>query len=232
MGSAVPARLAGSLSPVSFDISAGFVSGPVTDGQDVYGVYFGVLLSRNVLNALRIAACGRLFVSEHQHLFGRHRSPWGLARNRANVRASHVQWYCSQLSLSGFWYCEIPIRSAKVFPGVASSACTRRWTAPARKRWRVQAASLLHDTGFRGMMPKTRSTQKKAMRPGGESSRADGCFPGQKYDSRVWVMTERDYRVHFEASVPPGSQRGALTRLLPDRTLVRDYQHGLPDYKG
>ena len=51
-----------------------------------------------------------------------------------------------------------------------------------------------------------------------------------EYDSRVWVMTEREYRVHSKPQSPQGREEPYL--ILPDRTLIRDYQHGLPDYKG
>ena len=51
-----------------------------------------------------------------------------------------------------------------------------------------------------------------------------------EYDSRVWVMTEREYRSHSKPQSEQGREEPYL--VLPDRTLIRDYQHGLPDYKG
>ena len=51
-----------------------------------------------------------------------------------------------------------------------------------------------------------------------------------EYRNRVWVMTERDYRTHSEPKSPRGQEEPYL--ILPDRTLVRDFQHGLPDFKG
>jgi len=51
-----------------------------------------------------------------------------------------------------------------------------------------------------------------------------------EYRNRVWVMTERDYRTHSEPNSPRGQEEPYL--ILPDRTLVRDFQHGLPDFKG
>ena len=51
-----------------------------------------------------------------------------------------------------------------------------------------------------------------------------------EYNSRVYVMTLREY----EAQSKPGNVRGKEEPylILPDRTLVRDYQHGFPDEKG
>jgi hypothetical protein len=51
-----------------------------------------------------------------------------------------------------------------------------------------------------------------------------------EYRNRVWVMTAREYRLHSEPNSPRGEEQPYL--ILPDRTLVRDFQHGLPDYKG
>jgi len=49
-----------------------------------------------------------------------------------------------------------------------------------------------------------------------------------EYDRRVWAMTEADYA----AQGKPGYRAKEQPYLiLPDRTLVRDFQHGFPDDK-
>ncbi len=48
-----------------------------------------------------------------------------------------------------------------------------------------------------------------------------------EYNSRVWVMTEREYKLQNSPHGPRGKEEPYL--ILPDRTLVRDYQHGFPD---
>jgi hypothetical protein len=48
-----------------------------------------------------------------------------------------------------------------------------------------------------------------------------------EYNSRVWVMTEREYKLQNAPQGPRGKEEPYL--ILPDRTLVRDYQHGFPD---
>ncbi|HVW84576.1 MAG TPA: hypothetical protein VHB50_07835 [Bryobacteraceae bacterium] len=50
-----------------------------------------------------------------------------------------------------------------------------------------------------------------------------------EYNSRVWVMTEREYRLQTQGGAR-GKEEPYL--ILPDRTLVRDYQHGFPDEIG
>jgi hypothetical protein len=51
-----------------------------------------------------------------------------------------------------------------------------------------------------------------------------------EYQNRVWVMTEREYRKQSAApNAPRGREEPYL--VLPDKTLMRDYQHGFPDEK-
>jgi hypothetical protein len=52
-----------------------------------------------------------------------------------------------------------------------------------------------------------------------------------EYLNRVWVMSESEYQ---KQSASPNSPRGKEEPylVLPDKTLVRDYQHGFPDEKG
>jgi len=51
-----------------------------------------------------------------------------------------------------------------------------------------------------------------------------------EYNSRVYVMTRREYEAQSKPGGPRGKEEPYL--ILPDRTLVRDYQHGFPDEKG
>jgi hypothetical protein len=51
-----------------------------------------------------------------------------------------------------------------------------------------------------------------------------------EYNSRVYVMTAREYEMQSRPGGPRGKEEPYL--VLPDRTLVRDYQHGFPDEKG
>ena len=52
-----------------------------------------------------------------------------------------------------------------------------------------------------------------------------------EYLNRVWVMTEAEYtKQTAAANAPRGKEEPYL--VLPDHTLVRDYQHGFPDEKG
>jgi len=48
-----------------------------------------------------------------------------------------------------------------------------------------------------------------------------------EYDSRVYVMTLREFDVQSQPGGARGKEEPYL--ILPDRTLVRDYQHGFPD---
>jgi hypothetical protein len=52
-----------------------------------------------------------------------------------------------------------------------------------------------------------------------------------EYQNRIWVMTERDYRMQSASpDAPRGKEEPYL--VLPDKSLIRDYQHGFPDEKG
>jgi len=50
-----------------------------------------------------------------------------------------------------------------------------------------------------------------------------------EYNSRVFLMTEEDYAQHEK----PGQQRGKEEPylILPDRTLMRHYEHGFSDQR-
>jgi hypothetical protein len=50
-----------------------------------------------------------------------------------------------------------------------------------------------------------------------------------EYNSRVFLMTEEDYKLHEM----PGEHRGKEEPylILPDRTLMRHYEHGFSDAK-
>lgn len=50
-----------------------------------------------------------------------------------------------------------------------------------------------------------------------------------EYDRRVYVMTAREYELQSRPGGPRGKEEPYL--ILPDQTLVRDYQHGFPDEK-
>ena len=51
-----------------------------------------------------------------------------------------------------------------------------------------------------------------------------------EYDSRIWVMSARDYQLQ---AATPDSRRGHEEPylVLPDGSLMRDFQHGFPDSK-
>ncbi len=51
-----------------------------------------------------------------------------------------------------------------------------------------------------------------------------------EYLNRIWVMSERDYQKQSEPGAPRAQEEPYL--VLPDKTLIRDYQHGFPDEKG
>jgi len=48
-----------------------------------------------------------------------------------------------------------------------------------------------------------------------------------EYNSRVYLMTAREYEIQSSPGGPRGREEPYL--ILPDGTLVRDYQHGFPD---
>jgi hypothetical protein len=52
-----------------------------------------------------------------------------------------------------------------------------------------------------------------------------------EYHNRVWIMTEREYRMQTENPQAPRGQEEPYL-VLPDRSLIRDFQHGFPDEKG
>ena len=70
-----------------------------------------------------------------------------------------------------------------------------------------------------------------------EIKKGDRVFPPEaaeplvasrdEYNSRVWVMTEREYKLQNSAGAPRGKEEPYL--ILPDGSLTRDYQHGFPD---
>jgi len=51
-----------------------------------------------------------------------------------------------------------------------------------------------------------------------------------EYLNRVWVMTATEYEKHSAPNSPRGDEEPYL--VLPDGSLQRDFQHGLPDFKG
>jgi hypothetical protein len=51
-----------------------------------------------------------------------------------------------------------------------------------------------------------------------------------EYLNRVWVMSASDYALHSAPTAPRGNEEPYL--VLPDGSLLRDFQHGLPDFKG
>jgi hypothetical protein len=51
-----------------------------------------------------------------------------------------------------------------------------------------------------------------------------------EYLNRVWVMSARDYELYSAPTAPRGNEEPYL--VFPDGSLMRDFQHGLPDYKG
>ena len=48
-----------------------------------------------------------------------------------------------------------------------------------------------------------------------------------EYNQRVWVMTAKDYQDQASGRITRGKEEPYL--ILPDRTLIRDFQHGFPD---
>lgn len=50
-----------------------------------------------------------------------------------------------------------------------------------------------------------------------------------EYDSRVWALTEQQYLAQNSPGTRAEKEQPYL--VLPDRTLVRDFQHGFPDEK-
>ena len=48
-----------------------------------------------------------------------------------------------------------------------------------------------------------------------------------EYNQRVWVMTAHEYREQQSGRLVRGQEEPYL--ILPDRTLIRDFQHGFPD---
>ncbi|MGD1073515.1 MAG: hypothetical protein ABSB15_25670 [Bryobacteraceae bacterium] len=48
-----------------------------------------------------------------------------------------------------------------------------------------------------------------------------------EYNQRVWVMTLREFQEQESGRIKRGHEEPYL--ILPDRTLVRDFQHGFPD---
>jgi hypothetical protein len=48
-----------------------------------------------------------------------------------------------------------------------------------------------------------------------------------EFNQRVWVMTLREYREQASGRLRRGKEEPYL--IQPDRTLVRDFQHGFPD---
>lgn len=51
-----------------------------------------------------------------------------------------------------------------------------------------------------------------------------------EYLNRVWVVPAREYALHSAPNAPRGNEEPYL--VLPDGSLMRDFQHGLPDFKG
>jgi len=84
------------------------------------------------------------------------------------------------------------------------------------------------------MIEKPEAQTMDKIRKGDRLSIKDATEPmvasRDEYRNRVWVMTEREYQLHIEPNSPAGDEEPYL--VLPDGTLVRDFQHGLPDYKG
>jgi hypothetical protein len=50
-----------------------------------------------------------------------------------------------------------------------------------------------------------------------------------EYNSRVWAMTAHDYEMQDKPGAPRGKEEPYL--ILPDRTLMRHYEHGFSDQK-
>jgi hypothetical protein len=48
-----------------------------------------------------------------------------------------------------------------------------------------------------------------------------------EYNHRVWVMTLREYQEQESGRIVRGQEEPYL--IQPDRTLIRDFQHGFPD---
>jgi len=50
-----------------------------------------------------------------------------------------------------------------------------------------------------------------------------------EYNSRVWAMTAHDYEMQNKPGAPRAKEEPYL--ILPDRTLMRHYEHGFSDQK-
>jgi hypothetical protein len=50
-----------------------------------------------------------------------------------------------------------------------------------------------------------------------------------EYDRRVWVVSESEFAQQQKPGAPRVKEQPYL--VLPDRSLVRDFQHGFPDDK-
>ncbi len=50
-----------------------------------------------------------------------------------------------------------------------------------------------------------------------------------EYNSRVFLMTEEDYKAHETPGQHAGKEEPYL--IFPDRTLMRHYEHGFSDQK-
>lgn len=50
-----------------------------------------------------------------------------------------------------------------------------------------------------------------------------------EYNSRVWAMTAADYAMQSKPGAPRANEEPYL--ILPDRTLMRHYEHGFSDQK-
>jgi hypothetical protein len=50
-----------------------------------------------------------------------------------------------------------------------------------------------------------------------------------EYNNRVWAMTARDYEMQGKPGSPGAPEEPYL--ILPDRTLIRHYEHGFSDEK-
>ena len=48
-----------------------------------------------------------------------------------------------------------------------------------------------------------------------------------EYNHRVWVMTAQEYQEQAAGKQARGKEEPYL--VAPDRTLIRDFQHGFPD---
>lgn len=51
-----------------------------------------------------------------------------------------------------------------------------------------------------------------------------------EYNQRVWVMSAREYELQNSGQIQRGKEQPYL--VAPDRTLIRDHQHGFPEPNG